>query len=46
MLKESITPEEFEYEINTENINILNITTLNANGKIIGIMTKECNSQK
>ena len=46
ILKESTIPEEFEYEINTENINLLNITALNENGEIIGSMTKECKQAK
>ena len=35
-----------EYSINTEENNIVNITALDENGKVIGSMTKECKQAK
>ena len=46
IIKENTKPENFEYEINTENENILNVTAVNANGEVIGSMTKECTQAK
>ncbi len=46
IVKESSTAENFEYETNTENANIVNVTALNANGEVVGSMTKECTQAK
>ena len=46
IVKESTTAENFEYAINTEENNIVNITALDENGKVIGSMTKECKQTK
>ena len=46
IVKESSTAENFEYETNTENANIVNATALNANGEVVGSMTKECTQAK
>lgn len=42
IIKESATAENLEYEMNTENANIVNVTALNENGEIVGSMTKQC----
>ena len=42
VVKENERPENFEYEMNTDNSNVVNVTALNENGEIIGSMTKEC----
>ena len=46
IVKESTTAENFEYAMNTEENNIVNITALDENGKVIGSMTKECKQAK
>ena len=46
IVKESSTAENFEYETNTENANIVNVTALNENGEVVGSMTKECTQAK
>ena len=46
IVKESSTAENFEYETNNENANIVNVTALNENGEIVGSMTKECTQAK
>ena len=46
IVKESTTAENLEYEINTEENNVVNITALDENGKVIGSMTKECKQAK
>ena len=46
IVKESTTAESLEYEINTEENNVVNITALDENGKVIGSMTKECKQAK
>ena len=46
ILKEATTAENFEYAMNTEENNIVNITALDENGKVIGSMTKECKQAK
>lgn len=45
-LKESTTPDDFEYEMNTENVNYVNVTALDINGEIIGSMTKTTKQAK
>ena len=46
IVKESTTAENLEYSMNTEENNIVNITALDENGKVIGSMTKECKQAK
>ncbi len=47
IVKEASTAENLEYSINnTEENNIVNITALDENGKVIGSMTKECKQAK
>ena len=46
IVNESTAPENFEYEMSTENKNVLNVTAVNANGEVIGSMTKECTQAK
>ena len=46
IVKEATTAENLEYSINTEENNIVNITALDENGKVIGSMTKECKQAK
>ena len=46
IVKEATTTENFEYAMNTEENNIVNITALDENGKVIGSMTKECKQAK
>ena len=46
IVNESTTPENFEYEMSTENKNVLNVTAVNANCEVIGSMTKECTQAK
>ena len=46
IVKESTTAENLEYEINTEENNVVNITALDENNEIIGSMTKECKQAK
>ena len=46
IVNESTEPENFEYEMSTENKNVLNVTAVNANGEVIGSMTKECTQAK
>ena len=46
IIKETTTAEDLNYEISTENANIVNITAVNAAGEIIGSMTKECKQAK
>ena len=46
IVKEATTAENFEYAMNTEENNIVNITALDENGKVIGSMTKECKQAK
>ena len=46
IVKEATTAENLEYSINTEENNIINITALDENGKVIGSMTKECKQAK
>ena len=46
VIKESTTAEDINYEISTENVNIVNVTAVNSAGEIIGSMTKECKQAK
>ena len=46
IVKETTVAENLEYIMNTEENNILNITALNADGEVIGSMTKECRQAK
>ena len=46
VIKESTTAEDINYEISTENVNIVNVTAVNSEGEIIGSMTKECKQAK